>query len=132
MTEIISTGYAGAPRGIENCIDRGSCRREELEINPGDRYDLCRSVHAEMNAIIHAARRDMIGGRLFLAGVDVPTGELKSDADACRLCKYVIINAGIEYVYVLIAPDKFRKTNVRKDWIDRQHEVLDLSHGPGY
>jgi len=132
MTEVVSTGYAGAPRETDNCIDRGTCAREALGANPGDRYDLCRSVHAEMNAIIHAARREMIGGNLFLAGADTKTGELKSDADACRLCKCVIINAGIENVFVLVAPNEVKRINVRSDWIDRQHEVLDPMPGGGY
>ena len=132
MTEVVSTGYAGAPRGTDNCIDLGSCLRMELGVEPGSRYELCRSVHAEMNAIIHAARREMIGGRLFLAGVAAETGELKSDADACRLCKRVIINAGITWVYVLVSPDVFRRISVEEDWVKHQHEVLDMAREGGY
>ena len=59
--EIISTGYNGAPRGRRNCSDLGGCMREKLGIPSGERYELCRSVHAEANAIISASRRDMIG-----------------------------------------------------------------------
>ena len=65
--EIISTGYNGAPRGRKNCIDLGRCIREELKIPSGERYELCRSVHAEQNCIISASRRDMLGATLYLA-----------------------------------------------------------------
>ena len=61
---IISTGYNGAPRGRKNCSDLGCCRREELKIPRGERYELCRSVHAEANAIIAASRENMIGSTL--------------------------------------------------------------------
>lgn len=73
--QIISTGYVGAPRGRENCIDLGRCIRETMQIPRGERYELCRSVHAEANAIIHAARNDMIGGTMYLVGKDVRTGD---------------------------------------------------------
>jgi dCMP deaminase len=66
--EIISTGYNGAPRGRKNCVDMGRCTRAELNVPQGQRYELCRSVHAEANAIISAARRDMAGGTLYLPG----------------------------------------------------------------
>ena len=56
--EIISTGYTGAPRGRTNCIDLGFCAREKLNIKSGEKYELCRSVHAEQNAVISAARKD--------------------------------------------------------------------------
>lgn len=66
--EIISTGYNGAPRGRKNCCDLGSCKREAMQVPRGERYELCRSVHAEANAIISAARRDMVGGTLTCPG----------------------------------------------------------------
>ena len=68
--EIISTGYNGAPRGRKNCSDLGICTRETLHIPSGERYELCRSVHAEANAIISASRRDMIGATIYLVGRD--------------------------------------------------------------
>lgn len=74
--QIMSTGYAGAPRGRKNCSDLGFCLREKMQIPRGERYELCRSVHAEANAIIHASRADMIGGTLYLVGVDAHTGIL--------------------------------------------------------
>ena len=77
--QIISTGYVGAPRGRQNCIDMGVCVRENLKVPRGERYELCRSVHAEANAIISAARRDMLDATLYLAGRDAKTGEILPD-----------------------------------------------------
>ena len=114
--EVISTGYVGAPRGRKNCSDLGTCIRQELGIPRGERYEICRSVHAEANAIISAARKDMIGATLFLVGRDMETGELDSKAESCSMCKRLIINAGIETVVVRISPDEYKTTNVR-DWI---------------
>ena len=74
--QIISTGYVGAPRGRANCVDLGYCTREKLNIPKGQRYELCRSVHAEANAIIAASRKDMIGATIYLACHDAKTGEL--------------------------------------------------------
>ena len=96
--EIISTGYNGAPRGRANCVDMGFCSRELLQVPRGQRYELCRSVHAEANAIISAARRDMVGGVLYLAGKDAATGEILGDATSCAMCRRMIINAGLEKV----------------------------------
>jgi dCMP deaminase len=98
--QIISTGYTGAPRGERNCIDIGRCQREEKKIPSGERYELCRSVHAEMNAVIHASRSDMLGGTLYLSGFDYKTGSELIGFEPCLLCKRVIINAGLEYVVI--------------------------------
>jgi dCMP deaminase len=96
--EIISTGYNGAPRGRKNCSDLGYCTRDNLNIPSGERYELCRSVHAEQNAIISCSRRDMLGSTLYLVGRDAKTGQLLANAEPCSLCKRFIINAGIERV----------------------------------
>ncbi len=114
--EIVSSGYTGAPRGRQNCIDVGHCTRQKLNIPRGERYELCRSVHAEANAIISAARKDMIGATLFLVGKDMETGELDSKAESCSMCKRMIINAGIETVIVRNSSEEYTITNVR-DWI---------------
>jgi len=98
--QIIATGYNGAPRGTVNCLDLGVCYRESIGIPRGERYELCRGVHAEMNAIIHAARFDMMGGTIYVAGVDAKTKEPMDGAMCCRLCKRMIINAGIERVVI--------------------------------
>jgi dCMP deaminase len=91
---IVSTGYSGAARGLPNCCDLGVCEREIRNVPPGERYELCRSVHAEMNAIVNAGRDKTLGATLYLAGYDVKSGELV-DAEPCFLCKRIILNAGI-------------------------------------
>lgn len=95
--EIVGTGYNGAPRGDLNCCEENICERERLGCKPGERYELCRSVHAEMNAIISAGRERCIGATLYLAGKDKKTGAFlgSSDAIPCLLCLRVIKNAGI-------------------------------------
>lgn len=114
--EIISTGYNGAPRGRKNCGDLEYCTRENLKIPSGERYELCRSVHAEANAIISAARRDMIGATLYLTGTDAQTGELLAGTTPCTMCRRLIINAGISKVVCRTGKETFDVTNVR-DWV---------------
>lgn len=114
--EIISTGYNGAPRGRKNCIDLNRCIREELNVPSGERYELCRSVHAEANCIISAPRRDMLGATLYLACLDGKTGELLSGTNSCTMCKRQIINAGIETVIIRDTQDAYRTIDVN-DWI---------------
>lgn len=94
--EIISTGYNGAPRGQVNCIDDGVCQKRLFSGSDahGVGYDNCKSVHAEMNAIISAKRRDMIGATLYLTCYDV-CGEELIYAKPCSICKRLIINSGI-------------------------------------
>ncbi len=115
--EILSTGYNGAPRGRHNCSDLGRCRREELHIPSGERYELCRSVHAEANAIISAARRDMIGATLYLSGREGQDGDVLATATPCSMCRRLIINAGIETVIARTGPDTYDITPVQS-WID--------------
>ena len=122
--EILSTGYNGAPRGRRNCSDLGYCAREKLNIPRGERYELCRSVHAEANAIISAARRDMLGGTLYLVGRDARNGELLKDATPCAMCRRLIINAGIQKVVARIGEDLYETTDV-EEWIEHD-ETLDL------
>ena len=121
--EIISTGYNGAPRGRRNCTDLGRCTREELKIPSGERYELCRSVHAEANAIISASRRDMIGATIYLVGRDARTNALLSDAMSCSMCKRQIINAGIEQVIIRTSPEEFRTIPV-SDWIENDDSIF--------
>jgi dCMP deaminase len=123
--EIISTGYNGAPRGRKNCVDMGYCTREMAKVPRGERYELCRSVHAEANAIISAARRDMAGGTLYLVGRDARTGELLSDATACCMCRRQIINAGLEKVVIRRTKTQFDVVYV-SDWVaEDDFPVLD-------
>ena len=125
--EIISTGYVGAPRGRKNCSDLGYCVRQKLEIPRGERYELCRSVHAEENAIISAARRDMLGASLYLVGLEASTGEYVANASSCAMCKRSVINAGIEKVIVRDDKQNYRVIEV-KDWIEND-ETLEGKKG---
>ena len=120
--EIISTGYNGAPRGRQNCVDMGFCTREAMKIPSGERYELCRSVHAEANAIISAARRDTVGSSLYLVGRDAQTGELLHDATSCSMCRRMIINAGISEVVIRQTKDEFDIVPVQK-WIDQDDSL---------
>lgn len=120
--EIISTGYNGAPRGRKNCSDLGLCTREAMQIPSGERYELCRSVHAEANAIISASRRDMIGATLYLVGRDAKTGEPLHDTTSCSMCRRQIINAGISKVVARIGEDDFTITNV-DEWILKDDSI---------
>ena len=120
--EIISTGYTGAPRGRKNCSDLGRCMREELKIPSGERYELCRSVHAEANAIISASRRDMIGATLYLVGREA-NGQLYKDAMCCSMCKRQIINAGIDKVVIRSGEKEYRTIPV-SDWIENDDSLF--------
>ena len=121
--EIISTGYNGAPRGRRNCSDLGGCMREKLHIPSGERYELCRSVHAEANAIISASRRDMIGATIYLVGRDARTNELLHDAMSCSMCKRQIINAGIDRVVIRVDESVYRTIPVN-DWIESDDSIF--------
>ena len=124
--QIIATGYTGAPRRCRNCCDIGTCAREKLGIPRGQRYELCRSVHAEANAIIAASRNDMIGATLYLVGRDARTGELVPDANSCAMCKRLIVNAGIAEVVIRNTPDRWTRMDVRRQWVEAD-DSLDLS-----
>ena len=114
--EVISTGYVGAPRGRMNCSDMGVCIRTKLNIPRGERYELCRSVHAEANALISAPRDKMLGSSLYLVGVNVADGSYVEKASSCSMCKRMVINAGIETVYIRDTKDEYRKVDV-SDWV---------------
>ncbi len=122
--EIISTGYTGAPRGRKNCSDLGFCRREQLKIPRGQRYELCRSVHAEANCIVSASRRDMIGSSLYIVGINVTDGSLVKEATSCAMCKRLIINAGIEKVVIRDTNNDFRIIEVQ-EWIEDDDSLSD-------
>ena len=121
--EIISTGYNGAPRGRANCVDMGYCSREAMKVPRGERYELCRSVHAEANAIISASRRDMAGG--------AATGELLNDATSCLMCRRMIINAGLDRVVIRRTETEFEVVPVEAwiaedDLMTPENVVMDL------
>ena len=116
--EIISKGYSGAPRGRTNCIDLGYCIKKKLypDVHHGG-HDACRSVHAEQNAIISAARKDMLGATMYLACRRKDTGKYEEGAMCCQTCRKLIINAGIEKVFVRINKRKYLEVNV-EEWIN--------------
>ena len=114
--EIISTGYNGAPRGRANCVDLGYCSREAMQVPRGERYELCRSVHAEANAIISASRNECIGGTLYLVGRDAATGKLLPDATSCSMCRRLVINAGLKEVVIRRTATEFDVVDVA-DWV---------------
>ncbi len=120
--EIISTGYVGAPRGRKNCSDLGFCIRSQMQIPRGERYEMCRSVHAEANAIISASRRDMIDSVLYLVGLEKETGEIVANSSCCAMCKRMVINAGIKKVVIRDTTEDFRIIDVQ-EWIDNDESV---------
>ena len=126
--EIIATGYNGAPRGRINCDELGYCVREQLEIPSGERYELCRSVHAEANAIISASRRECIGATLYLCGRDAASGELLHDTTSCSMCRRNIINAGIAEVVIRNTPTEFTVVDV-EDWVKNDESIAGISCG---
>ena len=110
---IISDGYNGTPSGFENV-----CEDDEGHTKP---YVL----HAEANAIISAARRDMVGGTLYLVGRNAQTGELLHDATSCAMCRRLVINAGLSKVVIRNTETEFSTVDVQ-DWVDLEDDVPDL------
>ena len=122
--EIISTGYSGAPRGRKNCIDLGECTKKKIypELRHGG-YDACRSVHAEQNAIISAARKDMLGSTMYLVGKRNDDAIYEEGAMSCQTCRKLIINAGIENVIVRTSKNEYIRVDVKR-WIEND-ELLE-------
>jgi len=131
--QIISTGYVGAPRKTKSSLEHGFCLRDKLKIPHGQRYELCRSVHAEQNAIINAARAgvSLLGGDMYIYGSSF--GKNKTiDAFPCFICKKMIINAGLNRIICSTADGKmkiFRLSDWTKDW--QESDILDDSHQYG-
>ena len=125
--EVVSTGYAGAPRGRKNCNDMGYCLRTKMNIPRGERYELCRSVHAEANAIISAPREKMLGGKMYLVGKEISSDYIEN-AVCCSMCKRLVINAGISEVIVRDSRSEYRIIPV-ESWIENDESILGV---PGY
>ena len=119
---IVATGYHGAPRGRKNCSDLASCKREEMNIPRGERYELCRSVHSEANAIIAAPRTEMLGATLYMCCTSPHDGAVMPDTSNCMMCKRMIINAGIEWVVIRDTKDTYRKIAV-SDWLENDDSL---------
>lgn len=115
--EIIATGYNGAPRGRKNCCELGYCYRDKMNVPRGERYELCRSVHAEQNAIISAARKDLIGATLFITGINTKDDSIEPHSTSCMMCKRVVINSGIKEVIVREPNNEYTIYKV-EDWIN--------------
>lgn len=111
--EVVSTGYNGAPRGCVNCIDLDYCVLEQMQIPDGERSELCRSVHAEANAIISAARSECIGATIYIAGIDAKTGELAKRPIPCPTCRRMIINSGLSKLIIRTENRKYDIINVQ-------------------
>ncbi len=128
--QIISTGYCGAPRKTKDCGEHGFCLREKENIPSGQRYELCRSVHAEMNCIINAARAgvSLFQGDIYIYGETASKDEVKN-AYPCFICKKMIINAGLNKV-VCSTPDGIKIYDV-SDWI-KEWQEKDIIDGEQY
>jgi len=120
--EIIATGYVGAPRGRANCSDLNFCIRTKLSVPRGERYELCRSVHAEANAIISAPREKMLGATLYLVGFEMPDMTYIQNANSCSMCKRMVINAGIDTVVIRDSKEDYRTIDVN-DWIENDESL---------
>lgn len=106
----------------KNCCDLGYCTREKLNIPRGERYELCRSVHAEQNAIISASRRDTIDSTLYLVGKNYKDHSYVENANPCALCKRMIINSGIKEVIIRDTKKKYRIIKVQ-EYIDNDESL---------
>ncbi len=120
--EIIATGYNGAPRGRKNCCEMKECIREKLKVPRGERYELCRSLHAEQNAIISTERSKMLGATLYLCGKNYDDGSYIENSNPCSMCKRTIINAGIKDIYIRDTKEKYRHILV-SDYIENDESV---------
>jgi dCMP deaminase len=131
--QIISTGYVGAPRKTRDSLEHGFCLRDRLGVPHGQRYELCRSVHAEQNAIINAARAgvSLLGGDMYIHGTTADAGAV-IDAFPCFICKKMILNAGLNRIVCSTTDGAFLVFTV-DDWARawREGDILDDTHQYG-
>ena len=128
---LVSSGYNGAPRGARDCLEDNSCLRKEMNIPSGERYELCKSVHAEQNAIINAARSgtSLMGGDMYIYGrirdEEGGPGEV-IDAFPCFICKKMLINCGLKKVICSLKDGGFQVFEVEnwmKEW--SENDIID-------
>ncbi len=123
---IVATGYIGAPRKTKDCFERGNCLRRELKIPHGEKYELCRSVHAEQNAIINAARSgsSILSGDMFLYAEREENKPI--NFFPCFICKKMIINAGLKRVICSLEDGSYKIFKI-KDWVKdwSKNDMLD-------
>ena len=131
--QIIATGYVGAPRKTKDSFEHGFCLRDKQNIPHGQRYELCRSVHAEQNAIINAARAgvSLLNGHMYIYGED-PRGGKLIDAFPCFICKKMIINAGLDRVICSTKDGKIKTFKIA-EWIRewQKNDIIDDTHQYG-
>jgi dCMP deaminase len=132
--QIVSTGYVGAPRYTRDCFERGFCLRDKMKIPHGQRYELCRSVHAEQNAIINAARAgvSLLNGKMYVWG-NYPDKSLMN-AFPCFICKKMIINAGLEKVVCSFKDGRIERFDValwQGEWSSEGKDIIDDMHQYG-
>jgi dCMP deaminase len=96
--------------------------RDKLNIPRGERYEMCRSVHSEANAIINASRDQMLGGTLYMVCTDPKDGSLVAGTNSCMMCKRMILNAGIAKVVIRDTPTEYRVIDVQ-DWIENDDSL---------
>lgn len=137
--QVVATGYCGSPRGTKSSLEHGFCLRKQLGIPSGQRYEMCRSVHAEQNAIINAARSgtSLLGGDMYIYGrirEDHEENGKALDAFPCFICKKMLINCGLKRVICSLANGKFKVFEV-DDWIKdwRKNDIIDdkFQYGAG-
>lgn len=128
--EIISTGYVGAPRKTKDCMELGYCIRRKKGVPSGTGYEMCRSVHSEMNAIINAARAgvSLLGGDMYLHSTkrDADGGLSLVNSYPCLLCKKMIINAGINRFISHDEKGNIIVYNV-SDWVEDWQTIEDIT-----
>lgn len=118
---VISTGYNGAPRGFENCCDIGTCPRIDRNMHQGEGYGICRAIHAEANALLNCSRQQTIGADLYLVGIN-PNDNSIHKAKPCPLCARLIIQAGIQNVYLRVGegPDNYIVVPAKElEWVQK-------------
>ena len=94
-----------------------------MNIPSGERYELCRSVHAEANAIISASRREVLGATLYMVCVDPKTRTLLAGSTSCSMCRRLIINAGISRLVIRDTQTEYRIVDVEKEWIEEDDSL---------
>lgn len=121
---VLSSGYNGAPSGIKDCLECGFCLREQLNVPSGTRYELCKSVHAEQNAVINAAVAGVSikNGIMYLCGENFADNSLV-DAEPCSMCARVIVNAKLEKLIARQSDD-----SVRIYSLDELREIADRTN----
>ncbi len=122
IAEIVSERSTCLRRRFGSIIVKNDSKREEMNIPRGERYELCRSVHSEANAIIAAPRTEMLGATLYMCCTSPHDGAVMPDTSNCMMCKRMIINAGIEWVVIRDTKDTYRKIAV-SDWLENDDSL---------